>query len=197
MQRIHWIPLRKVEVGPYYRKTSAVYVFLTTASLKNVNKQSSAVFVVTSSEKNVNVLDELKVNVDPKQLHVQINSTGAFKNGAVINCYDQKLLGRPKSEVQNRLGVTYSVFETKKLNPRPIIKGVDENLKNNEDTVAFILSNEHLQKMEDLDIKVITRLIRKYSQDVVMQVNLSTRNALLSKKFVFIDWNKYYIEDYH
>lgn len=168
-------------------------------ALKNINKteqQNSAVLLVKSSDQNIDVVNEIKNKVSLKDLNIFVNKTKPIKGGMLINCQDINSLNKLKSAVHNKFGDKFSVTESKKLNPRLLIKNVDKKLENNEQIISYILNNECLKDVEDNYIKVVTKISRKYTQNVVVEVTPSVRTAIISIGYLYIAWEKYWVEDY-
>lgn len=163
---------------------------------KNINK--SAVLVIKSNINNINVNTELKKHFNPAHLNVHINNTKEIKNGLIINCENTDSLEKLKNAVVNKFGNKFSVNEQKKFNPRLIIYGVDKLLSCDDLLVKDILSNnDYLKDLPDTNnIKIVTKIDRKYSQNVIIEVSATIRNAINSKGYLFVGWQKCTVDDH-
>lgn len=151
---------------------------------------------IKSSDLKINVINEIKNNVNPRELDISVNGAKPIKGGMLVNCEDINSLNKLKSAVINKFGSKFSVSEQKKFNPRLLIKNVNKNMTDNDNIVQEICGNNIFENLEQVDIKIVTKIVRKYSQNLVIEVSPSTRKLIMSKGYLFIGWEKYYVEDY-
>lgn len=167
------------------------------SAVKNTNigvKQNSPVLFIKSSDVKINVMNEIKNNVNPRELNISVNKTKPIKGGMLINCEDMNSLNKLKSAVINKFGNKFSVSEPKKFNPRMLIKNVNKNITHNDSIVQEICGN--FENLEQDDIKIVTKIVRKYTQNIVIEVSPTTRKLIMSKGYIFVGWEKYYVDDY-
>lgn len=169
-----------------------------TMSIKtHVSTERSAVLLIKSQDTsipNTEVMQEIKSSVNPSDNNICVNNTRLIKSGLLINCMDEDSLSRLKNVVADKFGSKYIVAEPKKLNPRLIIRGVDNNGFSDEDIIKSILLNN--PELNNCKMKLITRIKRKFSTDIVIEVLPSVRKVIITKGYLFINWQKCYIEDH-
>lgn len=175
------------------------------SAVKNANnsvrKQKSSMLIIKSTTQNTNVMEELQSHVNPASLNVRINNTKPIKGGLLINCENSDSLSKLKEAVINKFGDKFVVDEPKKLNPRIIITNVDKKVttSNKEFIEDIILNNPQIKDTElkapNQEIKVITRLNRKFSQSIVLEVTPNIRSKVISQGFLYIRWQRCPVED--
>lgn len=141
-------------------------------------------------------MNEIKNNVNPRNLNISVNNTKPIKGGMLINCDDMVSLNKLKSAVTEKFGNKFSVSESRKFNPRLLIKNVNMTITNNENTLSEICGNTIFENLEHVNIKIIANIVQKFTQNIVIEVSPSVRNLIISKGYLFIGWEKYYVEDY-
>lgn len=168
-------------------------------AIKKVNikedQKNSAVLLIKAHGSNENVLSEIKNNVNPTDLNIFVSKTKPIKGGMLINCDDINSLNKLKNAVEEKFGDKFNISVAKKFSPRLLIKSVDKTV-NNTDILNDILRNEVLQGIDMVDIRVVTNIEMKYGRNVVIEVSPTIRNLIMNKGYIFIAWQKCYVEDY-
>lgn len=162
------------------------------------NTQKSAALIIKSNVENINVNTEIKKNFNPAHLNIRINNTKEIKGGLIVNCENTDSLKKLKNAVVNKFGKKFSVDEQKKFNPRLIIYGVDKSLSCDDLLVEdILLHNDNLKDLPDAkNIKIVTKINRKFSQNIVIEVSAAVRNVINSMGYLFVGWQKCTVADH-
>ncbi|CAH1988398.1 unnamed protein product [Acanthoscelides obtectus] len=162
--------------GPFLNQANTGTVSCSTAK-KSQNKHilSSAGIIVKSNNNsisNTDVLNDIKNNINPKDLQLCLSGIKKIRNGVVICCDDDKSLGKLKEHVSNKLGRKYEVSNTKLYNPRIMVKNIQipEN-SSVADIIDNISSINDLQDLENREIKFVTKLNYPNATHLVLEVS--------------------------
>lgn len=181
--------------------TPQMALYSTALKSVNVNRQhSSAVLFVKSTDENTNVMKEVCNNVNPNELNIRVNNTRPIKGGILINCENNDSLDKLKRAVKDKFGDRLSVSVPNKFNPRILLSNVTKDLNcTNQQLVEDIkMNNPELQEILSEDsIKVVTKLTRKFSQSIVLEVSPALRNKIISTGFLYIKWQRCTVADYY
>lgn len=163
-----------------------------------VKKQNSAPLLVKSTKQtsdidNTEIMKELKSKVNLAESNICVDNTRLIKGGVLVQCENVNSLNILKQKLKDNFGSKYNVNEPKLLNPRIRINNVDLNM-DDETIVKDILL--HNRELENSKIKIVTKLKRKFSQNVVIEVQPATRNIMNKKGHLYIGWKKCYIQDH-
>ncbi|CAH2010777.1 unnamed protein product, partial [Acanthoscelides obtectus] len=162
--------------GPFLNQANTGTVSCSTAK-KSQNKHilSSAGIIVKSNNNsisNTDVLNDIKNNINPKDLQLCLSGIKKIRNGVVICCDDDKALGKLKEHVSSKLGRKYEVSNTKLYNPRIMVKNIQipEN-SSVADIIDNISSINDLQDLQNREIKFVTKLNYPNATHLVLEVS--------------------------
>lgn len=178
-------------------RSSATYSSVLKSSHKNIS-QHSAVLIIKSHEKNVNdadIVKQIKDTIDPYDLNISITNTRKIKNGLLVNCDNQDMLNKLKSNLINRAPDKFSVSEGKKFNPRIKIHRLDKDVLNGSDFINKLINNNGLN-CSPSDIKIVTTQDRKTHANVVIEVPPSVHKIIMSSGRVFAGWKSCAVYDH-
>lgn len=169
-------------------------------AIKKKYKQSdeeSPVLFIKSNENisSADVSKEIKSNINPASLNINIKTTKYIKNGLAVTCENKTSLEKLKSNITNKVGNKFSVSETRKRNPRLMVRGVEKEIAGSDELITDLVSQNNLQCAAG-DIKVITKLTNEHYTNVVIEVVPSVRNQILKNNGVFIGWRRCAVADH-
>ncbi|XP_030759177.1 uncharacterized protein LOC115884666 [Sitophilus oryzae] len=169
------------------------------ALTSKVNNES-AVLLIKSSNNALNsdeVLKNVTGSVNPADLKVCINNTKKIKNGMAIMCQDSGGLHTLRDELQAKLGSRYVFSESKKFNPRMLIKNVRVQEPCDETNIVdSIYMLNDLSAFDKSDFKLVTRLKNVNNSDLLVEVSPLLRKFLLSRGFLWVSWKKSAVVDH-
>lgn len=162
----------------------------------NINHQHSSVLIIKSTG-NSKIMDEIQNDINPSELNIHVNNTRKLKDGMVINCEDNDSLAKLKDAIQNKFGDKLKISEPKELNPRILIRNIDigSNCTDQQLIDDIFVHNPELNSIEKC-FKIITKLKRKFSQNVVIEVSPVMRKLIIPKGFLYVKWRRCQVEDY-
>ncbi|CAH1995776.1 unnamed protein product [Acanthoscelides obtectus] len=138
----------------------------------NVKNETKSVLVITSKsdkETNMDVLKNIKANVNPATEKISISSTKLVKQGMLVKCSNDESLQKLKAIVEEKFSRQYKITTPKSFKPRVLVSDVDKSLDNNDDFIQSLVQNNTF--LVDCDIKIITMLKLKYSLSYVIEVD--------------------------
>ncbi|CAH1992129.1 unnamed protein product, partial [Acanthoscelides obtectus] len=138
----------------------------------NVKNETKSVLVITSKsdkETNMDVLKNIKANVNPATEKISISSTKLVKQGMLVKCANDESLQKLKAIVEEKFSRQYKITTPKSFKPRVLVSDVDKSLDNNDDFIQSLVQNNTF--LVDCDIKIITMLKLKYSLSYVIEVD--------------------------
>lgn len=151
---------------------------------------------VQPGAKMEDVVNEVRTKINPSVLGVRINSTRAVKNSVIIKCADNEDRDKLIDAMKASLGATCSIEKPRKWNPRLIIRNVENTLlhKSDEDLIKEIVKHNNLES--DTNIKIIGRLKRKFTFDIIVETTSETRLRLLRLSSIYLKWQACGCEDH-
>lgn len=163
-----------------------------------VAKNENKILLVTqkSTQKDVSVVkQDLKNKVNPTEIGIGLSMGRSTKNGGLIlNCSSEKEIISIQSEIQNKLGDSYSVDRPKIKEYRVKIVGIDEsefNKENDEIVRKVIRQNDIHHENSDFKLKIVRRSNVFNSRfNVICEVDTTTYNVFIAKGKLNIGWNR-------
>lgn len=166
-------------------------------SYTNFNPSKTPVLVVKSTDRsisNVQVEKDIKSQINPGVLNININKTKLIKDGLLISCENKNSYNILKDNLVQKVGSHYSVGDPIKLSPRIKLRGVDKNSLDNPDFISHLISDNNLSASSS-DIKLVTKLKNKYNFDVVLEVSSTLFSVVIKRGFLYTGWKKCYLEE--
>nr|CAI5823660.1 unnamed protein product [Callosobruchus analis] len=160
-----------------------------------------SMLIKNTNKSNTDVLEDVQRRINPAGLNVSVENVRKVNNGVIISCNSSESLQKLKANIQTEFGTKYAVDELKKFNPRMIVRNVNVkcvNLDNSDAMIKNIMSqNPDFEKSEIEKIKLVTSFKRSdKSRDVVIEVSPKLRKSILDRSFLYISWQRCYVDDY-
>jgi hypothetical protein len=142
----------------------------------------------------------VKEAIDPAKLDVGINKfRQSSSGGMLINCNSEADLAKIKTNVESVLGQNYKVTIPVKMNPRLSIVGVNDSELSHEDIRRLILENN--KKIIATASSFLLKVVHTYSGkdgniNIVLEIDPSTREAILGEGAVCLAWQRCKVYDH-
>ncbi|CAG9820581.1 unnamed protein product [Phaedon cochleariae] len=160
-------------------------------------KNTEVIVIKPREKQDSNVTkSDLKAKIDPKGLAIGVENMRRGEEGAVIiNCTNTMAKQKIKQKVESDFGSKYSVADGVQKNPKIIIRGVEEEYIDNDDSAII----ECIKEQNDLHIdeSTIIEVQRKYKQkdkvdkgNIVLTVDVSLKERICELGRVNIGWRR-------
>lgn len=168
-------------------------------TIEGINSFSkSPVLLVKSTDKaisNAQVEKDVKSNIIPGALNININRTRLIKDGLLISCENQESLDVLRDNLNKKMGSVYNVCLPKKIMPRIIVFGVQKDCVENEELLSMIIKSNNLNASSD-EIKKVTSLKFKTTFNIVLEVSPVLFSFIIKRGFLYVGWKKCKVEEH-
>ena len=164
-----------------------------------VGKQDHVLVVRPKNEKKESneVKEDLKSNINPAELQVGLLMDRNTRNGGVIlKCTNKEALNTVKNNIRTKMGDEYEIQVPKKLNPRFLITGIDEEeLKNGSEVKELthkIIKQNRIPQGDNFRFEGIRKTrTRRGRFNLIVEVDSETFKYIISKEdqALNIGWN--------
>lgn len=193
---------KEITVLKENKQTESACVQSTYAEI--VSKQDHVLVVKPRQEKEMNkVKEDLRSNIDPVDLQVGLNIDRNTRNGGIIlKCTNSEALNTVKNNIKTKMGEEYEIQVPKKLNPRIIVTGIDEEELQNEAEVKElskkIIKQNRIPQGVNFRFEGIRKTkTRKGRFNLIVDVDPGTFNYLMNRdQILYIGWNNCNIYEY-
>lgn len=157
------------------------------------------------NQKCIDTKNELKENIDLKNLGVGIEGVqNISKGGLIVNVTNAEAKRKLKNKVQEEMGDKYTVEEPKFKNPQVILLGAEKDIVNKEleEIKEHIIQQNELTKLSTNINEQIT-VKRKYinnkrnnSGNIILEVNSDIYNDIMDMETLFLGWRECRVSKY-
>lgn len=163
-----------------------------------VGKQDHVLVVKPRHEKETNeIKGDLKNNINPADLQVGLHIDRNTRNGGVIlKCTNVEALNTVKENIKMKMGDEYEIQVPKKLNPKIVITGIEEDELKNEAEVKEltnkIVKQNRMPQNANFRFEVIRKTrTRKGRFNLIAEVDSETFRYLMNREnqVLYVGWN--------
>lgn len=187
------------EAGQVFLPTIKPSSSYSAAAKKNLNTDSSVLLIENRDGNSDNILETIVNTINPASLNVCINGTKRTKNGAAIFCNKQSDLEILKDALNSKLGKKVNVNESKKLNPRILIRNVKltTDLASDNSILDNIFLLNDFQNFSVSDFKIVTKLKTINNLcNIVLEVPSFIYNNLIQRSYIYIGWQRCFLTEH-
>lgn len=147
-----------------------------------------------TSQQAVVTKNEVKASIDPAVLEIGVTKMKELRDGGVIvSCETSEERDRLKNAMESKLSEKYTTQVIEKRKPRIFIRGIEEEMTEEELKTCLVKQNECLGDGE-VEIRSVKKMKRNYT--AVIETNSSNFNAAMREGKLRVGWRICPVSEY-
>lgn len=175
-----------------------------TQSYANAAKNGKETLIIKPKEKQESNITkgDLKEKINPKEMAIGVENLREGREGAVIiNCSNSNTKEKIREKVATELGHQYNVVDGVQKNPKLIIRGVEEDFIDGDDSMVLdsLIEQNDLSINDDSIFKVQAKYKRKgkvNKGNIILTVDGTLKNKICQMEKLNIGWRRCMVQEY-